>query len=82
MEVKDILDEIKIIQTTLEDQIAVLESSEMRKFDSLFFGGVDFGWKARDMLHRATRTFSILKARAEVVEKSVCRGRLRHDTIH
>jgi hypothetical protein len=78
MEAKDILDEIKIIRTTLEDQMAVLNSSEMRKFES-FWPGMDAGiWKARDMLYRASRSFDILKARAEAVEKSVRLGGLRH----
>jgi len=73
MEAKDILDEIKIIQTTLGDQLTVLDSSEMSAL------GMDAGiWKARDILFRARRSFDILKARAEAVEKSVSLGWLRH----
>jgi hypothetical protein len=71
-EVKDILDEIKIIQTTLEDQEIVVNSEEVRGLQD---GGAWYSIeKARDILSRASRSFGILKTRAEEVEKSVSRG--------
>src|ERR1700733_248163 len=49
-EVKDILDEIKIIQTTLEDQKIVVNSDEVDRLQ----GGWNSIGKARDILSRAS----------------------------
>jgi len=70
-EVKDILDEIKMIRTVLEDQLSAIALDDTNlwlddlKYDQLAFG------EARDMIQRTIATFSTLKTRAEAVENSV-----------
>jgi DNA repair ATPase RecN len=71
-EIKDILDEIKIIQTTLQDQLSVLNSDEMRNLEYEVLGRASE--KAKDILSRADRSFAVLQTRAEEVEKSVSCG--------
>ena len=69
-EVKDILDEIKIIQTTLEDQVTIIHSDKMVELEN-DLATVGLFNKARNMITRASRNFEVLKSRAEAVEKSV-----------
>jgi hypothetical protein len=71
-EAKDILDEIKIIQTTLEEQVAVVDSSEMKQITDLWANktGPPFE-KARAILQGTKKSFAILKARAEEIQSSV-----------
>ena len=78
-EVKDVLDEIKIIQTSLQEQIDVVKSDEMRDLESSLSKVQVKYWrrpfeKAKDTIFRASRSFVTLKTRTEEVEKSVSRG--------
>ncbi|KAK0636122.1 hypothetical protein B0T17DRAFT_69023 [Bombardia bombarda] len=79
-EVKDIIDEIKIIQTTLEEQTDVIESDDMRKFEEDLYdtdkpGIITTEWhpsaKARDTIRRTNKSFKAMMNRAEAVEKSI-----------
>ena len=72
-EVKDILDEIKIIETTLRDQRTVIESSELRELEELLseiYNSNLFG-KPRGVIREISRGFEILRFRAQAAENSV-----------
>ena len=72
-EVKDILDEIKIIQTTLEDQKTVMYSNELSELAKVLDDPTepDCFRKPKDILASVIRNIEVVQARAEAVEKSV-----------
>ena len=73
-EVKDILDEIKIIQTTLDDQRTVIHSDGLRELERSLnnetFNSYLFG-KPQGIIGEIVRSFEILKDRARAAENSV-----------
>jgi hypothetical protein len=70
MEVKDILDEIKIIESVLGDQRRVLESLKQHVGP---FSETNQQLETQDLVERTTQSFQSMKERAEAVEKGVSR---------
>jgi hypothetical protein len=72
-EVKDILDEIKMIKSVLTDQTSILESEKLKELigDSSYYSFTDCFSKPRELVEIATKSFDNMKARAEAVENGV-----------
>lgn len=84
-EVKDVLDEIGMIQAVFVDEEMVLRA--MMQLDHQEETGVDFGaaaWRVLSLLQVTMRSFQNMKDRAEAVERGVgfqFDQRLQHGTI-
>ncbi|KAK5660329.1 hypothetical protein OQA88_12870 [Cercophora sp. LCS_1] len=70
-EVKDVLDEIGMIQAVLTDQITVLR--RLRSSDETSIGFSMVGWRVYDLVEVTLRSFQNMKDRAEAVERGMIR---------
>ena len=77
-EIKDVLDEIKMIKAILTDQLGVLESSELPKFFSEFYGNSSTNKRGprpfsevKKLLEGISYDFDGMKNHAKDVERGV-----------